>query len=88
MQVSKSFLRDFAYLANRYGWNAVDIKEMKAAVRARPDDGRRYITTLAAAHRAGYEQTPDNGYIRLHAWCEAKGWPSFATSILEAPGTQ
>jgi hypothetical protein len=75
MQVSKAFLRDFAYLANRYGWNAADIEEMKTAVRANEPAGRRYIATLAAAHRAGYEQTPGNGYIRLQAWCAEQGWP-------------
>ena len=75
MQVSKSFLQDFAYLANLYDWNTADIEEMKAAVRADEDAGRRYITTLAAAHRAGYEQIAHNGYIRLHAWCAAQGWP-------------
>lgn len=69
MQVSKSFLQDFAYLANLYGWTAADIEEMKVAVRANEDAGRRYITTLAAAHRAGYEQTPGNHYMRLHTWC-------------------
>lgn len=74
MQVSKAFLQDFAYLANRYGWNAADVEEMKVAVRADEDAGRRYITTLAAAHRSGYEQTPGNGYMRLDAWCAAQGW--------------
>jgi hypothetical protein len=74
MQVSKSFLQDFAYLANRYGWTVADIEEMKAAVRTNEDAGRRYVATLAAAHRAGYEQTQQNGYIRLYAWCEAQGW--------------
>jgi len=84
MQVSKAFLKDFAYLANRYEWTAADINEMKAAVRSNEDAGRRYITTLAAAHRAGYEQTADNCYMRLSAWCAAKGWPSIAASIPEA----
>ena len=62
MQVSKYFLRDFAYLANRYGRTAADIEEMNAAVRADKNTGRRYITTLAAAHRARYEQTLHNGW--------------------------
>ena len=84
MQVSKAFLKDFAYLANRYEWIAADIEEMKVAVRANEDAGRRYITTLAAAHRSGYEQTSDNSYIRLHAWCSEQGWPSLAASISEA----
>lgn len=68
MNVSKVFLKDFAYLANRYGWTPADIEEMKAAVRANESAGRRYITTLAAAHRAGYEQTIENNYVRLDAW--------------------
>jgi hypothetical protein len=88
MQVSKSFLQDFAYLANRYGWTAADIEEMKAAVRTNEDAGRRYVTTLAAAHRAGYEQTPDNGYIRLHAWCVESGRPGLSVLNTEAPCTQ
>jgi hypothetical protein len=88
MQVSKSFLQDFAYLANRYGWTAADIEEMKAAVRANEEAGRRYVTTLAAAHRAGYEQTRQNGYIRLHAWCAKKGWPDLVASTPEAPCTR
>ena len=88
MNVSKSFLQDFAYLANRYGWTAADIEEMKAAVHANEEAGRRYITTLAAAHRAGYEQTPNNGYIRLHAWCVENGRPGFSTSIPEASCTR
>lgn len=87
MQVSKAFLNDFAYLANRYEWTASDIDEMKAAVRADEEAGRRYITTLAAAHRAGYEQTADNGYIRLQAWCTKKGWPDLAASGAKAPPT-
>ncbi|MBK4739212.1 hypothetical protein [Noviherbaspirillum pedocola] len=77
MLVSKPFLRDFAYLANRYGWTPADIGEMKAAIRANEDVGRRYITTLAAAHRAGYEQTPENGFMRLDVWCAERGWTSF-----------
>lgn len=75
MNVSKPFLRDFAYLANRYEWTPADIEEIKAAVRAYPETGKRYITALSAAHRAGYEQTPGNAYIRLDAWCAAHGMP-------------
>jgi hypothetical protein len=89
MQVSKSFLRDFAYLANRYEWTAADIEEMKAAVHSNEDAGRQYITTLAAAHRAGYEQTRDNGYMRLHAWCAEQGWPdAYASSSQEVSCTR
>jgi len=75
MKVSKQFLRDFAYLANRYGWTVADIEEAKAATRAHPEQSMRYWTNLAIAHQAGYEQTPENGHIRLHAWCVQQGWP-------------
>lgn len=75
MKVSQAFLDDFAYLASRYSWTPADAEEMRAAIRANPNVGRRYITTLAAAHRAGYEQTLENGFMRLDAWCVEQGWP-------------
>ena len=75
MKVSKQFLKDFAELANRYGWTPDDIEEMREAIRVNEEDGKRYITALAAAHRAGYEQSRENGYIRLHNWCAANGYP-------------
>lgn len=68
MKVSKQFLRDFAYLANLYGWDARDIEDAKAQTRASPEPMRRYWTVLAAAHRAGYQQSRANGYERLGAW--------------------
>lgn len=68
MKVSKQFLKDFAYLANRYGWNAADIEDVKAQTRSDPELMRAYWTNLAAAHRAGYEQISENGYMRLAAW--------------------
>jgi hypothetical protein len=73
MRVSKQFLKDFAYLANRYGWTPADIDEIKSATRTNPGL-LRYWTNLAIAHRAGYEQTTANGFIRLHTWCEQQGW--------------
>lgn len=73
MNVSKAFLRDFAYLANRYGWTPADIESVKADTRANPGLVQ-YWTTLAAAHRAGYEQTKENGFIRLQAWCAVNGY--------------
>lgn len=68
MNVSKRFLRDFAYLANLYSWNAADIEDVKAQTRSNPSEMRNYWTALAAAHRAGYEQTAGNGYMRLAHW--------------------
>jgi hypothetical protein len=69
MNVSRQFLKDFAFIANRYGWTAADIDEVKESTRADPKRMCLYWATLAAAHRAGYEQTPENGYMRLHTWC-------------------
>lgn len=76
MKVSKQFLRDFAYLANLYAWSPEDIEEIKAHTRANPEAMRRYWTNLAIAHRAGYEQTPENGFMRLDEWCRRGGWPN------------
>lgn len=67
MKVSKQFLRDFAYLANFYGWTAADIEDAKAQTRVSVEL-RDYWTRLAGAHRAGYQQSENNGYIRLAAW--------------------
>lgn len=51
MNVSRQFLRDFAYLANYYGWTPADIEDVKADTRANPGLVA-YWTTLANAHRA------------------------------------
>ena len=75
MKVSKRFLKDFAYLANYYGWTPADIENIKAQTRADPGPMASYWTTLANAHRAGYGQTPANSHIRLRAWCAANGHP-------------
>jgi hypothetical protein len=62
MLVSKRFLRDFAYIANLYGWNTADVEDAKAQTRVNPTEMCRYWSQLAAAHRTGYVQTP-----QLHA---------------------
>ena len=73
MNVSKRFLKDFAYLANYYCWTPADIENVKAYTRDNQDMAR-YWTTLANAHRAGYEQTPENNFARLSEWCAQQGW--------------
>lgn len=83
MKVSQAFLDDFAYLARRYEWTPADVEGVRAAVRAHPESGKRYITTLAGAHRAGYEQTPENGYIRLDAWLAERGTAGFTTTEVQ-----
>lgn len=84
MNVSRQFLRDFAEVANRYGWNAADIEEVKREIRAAGEPMVRYFSALAAAHRAGYEQTPENGYMRLYAWCAQNGMPGPADGSRDA----
>lgn len=60
MQVSRAFLKDFAYLANFYGWDAARIEEVKAEIRADP---RRvaYWSRQAAQHRNGEAVTSATG---------------------------
>lgn len=67
-----SLSADLQYLAKRYEWNAEDKADVRAAFTDQPEMVR-YFTVLAAAHRAGYEQCAENGYIRLQAWCMEKG---------------
>jgi hypothetical protein len=66
-RVSKAFIRDFAQCANHFNWNQADIDEMKTAVRE-GNGMREYIEKLAAAQRAGYVQTRENGFMRLSEW--------------------
>jgi hypothetical protein len=73
MRVSKSFIRDFAYVANFYRWSRNEVEEVKAHTREHPDETKWYWTVLAAAHRAGYAQTPENDFIRLQPWCRTQG---------------
>lgn len=50
MNVSRQFLKDFAYLANYYGWTPADIDDVKADTRTNPDwslTGRRWPTRTA-----------------------------------------
>ena len=70
MKVSKRFIQDFAYIANWYGWSAEDVEDAKAQTRANPGELVPYWTRLAAAHRAGYQQTPENNYMRLGQWLQ------------------
>lgn len=71
-KVSKSFLRDFAFVANYYEWNDSDIEEIKQCVRENKGM-KEYIEKLAFAHRNGYKQCRENNYIRLHQWLYERG---------------
>lgn len=74
MKASRQFFRNLAYLANRYGWTPEDIEDIKAQTRADLNPMKKYWKNLAAAHKAGYEQTSENGYIHLRAWCMQNGF--------------
>lgn len=74
MELSNREISDLRYLRARLGWDDKDAKQVTQSIRD-SDLGARYYSILAAAHRAGYEQTAANGFIRLQAWCIEKGLP-------------
>jgi hypothetical protein len=72
--VSRTFIKDFAYVANFYKWDAAEIEEFKGIIRSEGNgEMMRYIEALAKAHRAGYEQNRSNGFVRLIDWYERQG---------------
>lgn len=73
IKVSKQFIIDFAQLANKFDWTLSEIEEFKQVVRENPEM-KRYLSVLAAAIRAGYEQTEENIHVRLEEWCRIKGF--------------
>lgn len=81
MKVSPVFLKDFAYIANLYGWDAADIDDAKAQTRAAPGPMVAYWTMLAGAHRAGYRQDLANGYMRLGAWAAQRRSESHGAKV-------
>jgi hypothetical protein len=74
MKYPVTFSDDLKYLAAYYGWNAEDKKEVRAAF-TDSEPMVRYLTILAAAHRAGYSQGAGNGFQRLKDWCLERGLP-------------
>ena len=70
-KVSRAFLRDFAFIANRYEWDLETIEEVKEQTRGN-HELMCYWQELAAAHRAGYEPNRDNNWQRLGAWKQTK----------------
>jgi len=86
MMFSKQFLRDFACIANLYGWNAEDVEDAKAQTKSNPGELVPYWTRLAAAHRAGYQQTVDNNYMRLGQWLQLQNDGSPSTGAATSEG--
>lgn len=70
-KVSRSFLRDFAYIANLYEWSDSTVEEVKEQTRGSPEL-MAYWCDLAAAHRDGYRQTEANNWQRLDAWKQTR----------------
>lgn len=67
-------IADLRYLRAYYGWIDEDASDVMQSIKENPDAARYYII-LSAAHRAGYEQTAENNFIRLQIWCGDKGLP-------------
>jgi hypothetical protein len=75
----KSVRRNVTRLAARYGWSPARRRELEAAFLSNPEAIERYWRNLAAARRAGYVQTAQNGFLLLPEWCRRQGWPDPTT---------
>lgn len=88
MKYPVTFSDDLKYLATYYEWDAGDKKEIREAF-TDCEPMVRYLTILAAAHRAGYSQDAGNGFVRLKDWCLVNGLedpygPHFDPASLDA----
>lgn len=71
--------RDVTRLAARYGWSPAGRREIEESLLSNPKAIERYWRNLAAARRAGYVQTAENGFLLLPEWCRRQGWPDPTT---------
>lgn len=76
--VRKEFVRDFNFLTELYGWTPEDVEEYRTLIRGSPQT-MDYLATLAMAHRLGYQQTPDNNFVRLNVWLSQQGHAPITT---------
>jgi len=67
---SENFIDDIDYLADYYSWTDDDLADVMEQIVANPDEMGRYWIHLAAAHRAGYQQTRENNFMRLGQWLQ------------------
>jgi hypothetical protein len=91
MDLCKSEIVDLRYLRQYYGWDDKDARQVMQSIRE-TEHAARYYVILAGAHRAGYRQTSENGYMRLQLWCAMKGLPDpfgaeFDLTALDAMAT-
>jgi hypothetical protein len=70
MKVSPEFLADLKYLAWFYQWTEPMKTHVKKAVSESPTEFTHYLSSLAAAHRAGYLESEGRG---LAVWCAVHG---------------
>lgn len=70
MKVSPEFLADLKYLAGFYQWTDEMKAHVKKAITETPTEFTTYLTSLAAAHRAGYAENNGRG---LAVWCAMNG---------------
>lgn len=66
MKVSPEFLADLKYLAAFYLWTDEMKIHVKKAISESPTEFTHYLSSLAAAHRAGYLESKGRG---LAVWC-------------------
>jgi hypothetical protein len=74
MKLTDSQKTDLRYLRQFYGWDNKEAREVMQTI-VESAHGARYYTALADAHRRGYRQTEENGYIRLQPWFASQGLP-------------
>jgi hypothetical protein len=74
LKLNESEIDDLHYLRQYYGWDDKDARQVMQSIRE-TEHAARYYVILAGAHRAGYRQTPENGYMRLQPWCAMNGLP-------------
>jgi hypothetical protein len=67
MRVSPELMTDLKYLAWWYDWPQSVKDHVKAALREWPQEFSHYLSSLAAAHRAGYAETNGRGLTHFCA---------------------
>lgn len=70
MKVSPEFLTDLRYLSAIYTWTEAMKKHVRESVRAYPTEFIQFLSSLATAHRKGYEESEGRG---LAVWCAQHG---------------
>jgi hypothetical protein len=76
---------DLRYLRGYYRWSDDDAREIKLSLDERGEEAMGYYTALANAHREGYVQNEQNGFMRLDVWCAENGMPSPYLSTVREP---